>query len=213
MIVPSIPNRGVALSCVPFTSGIVIQENGDKIEAVLNDGTPYSPWALEKDIPVDIVRMPRTFTPGTNSTIILPFDFDTAWYPNVDFYKPMKVYRNGSTTSVDMEIVRGFVPAHTPLCCIPHETTLPVLERPVVLKLGTPLSYDVESSLPRASVLKMMGCYRHLTFSGQSLYTSYGFAGSVSGTGAYEVGSLVIAGVGAWTRPGRCFMRGDLNSV
>lgn len=211
MIVPSIPNRGVALSCVPFTSGIVIQENGGKIEAVLNDGSPYLPWALEKDTPVDIVRIPRTFTPGTNSTIILPFDFDTAWYPNVDFYKPVKVYRNGSTTSVDMEIVRGFVPAHTPLCCIPHETTLPVLEHPVALKLGTPLSYDVESSLPQISVLKMMGCYRHVVFSGR--YADYGFASSVSGSGSYEVGQLVRAGIGAWTRPGRCVMRGALNSV
>lgn len=213
MIVPSIPSRGVALACVPFTSGIVIQENDGKIEAVLNDGSPYLPWALEKDTPVDIVRMPRTFNPGTNSTIILPFDFDTAWYPNFDFYKPVKVYRNGSTISVDMEVVHGFVPAHTPLCCIPHETTLPVLERPVVLKLGTPLSYDVESSLPQTPVLKMMGSYRHLVFSGLSIYTSYGFAASASGSGAYEVGSLVKASAGAWTRPGRCFMRTNLNSV
>lgn len=210
MIVPSIPNRGVALDCVPFTSGIVIQENDGKIEAVLNDGSPYLPWALEKDTPVDIVRIPRTFTPGTNSTIILPFDFDTAWYPNVDFYKPVKVHRDAT---VDMEPIRGFVPAHTPLCCILHETTLPVLEHPVVLKLGAPLSYDVESNLQRAPALKMMGSYRYLTFSGQSIYTSYGFAASASGSGAYEVGQLVMAGVGSWTRPGRCFMRGDLNSV
>lgn len=208
MIVPSIPNRGVALSCVPFTSGIVIQENGDKIEAVFNDGSPYLPWALEKDTPVDIVRMPRTFTPGTNSTIILPFDFDTAWYPNVDFYKPMKVYKD---VSVAMEIVRGFVPAHTPLCCILHETTLPVLERPVVLKLGTPLSYDIESNLSRIPVLKMMGCYRHVVFSGR--YADYGFAASASGSGSYEVGQLVRSGVGSWIRPGRCFMRGALNVV
>lgn len=59
----------------------------------------------------------------------------------------------------------------------------------------------------------MMGCYRYLAFSGQSLYASYGFAAAASGTGAYEVGSLVMAGVGSWTRPGRCFMRDDLNSV
>jgi len=191
---------------------ITITESNIKVDgeivttrAAVIDGNSIESTNIPEDITVNTVVFNRTFTPGTRSTIVLPFDIAVANTHGGTFNILKSISADFKTITLGEK--EGELKAYEPYVVLTEGTTL-TFDGPITIKQTVSNDQQIVGSdwYFKAALEKIVFGER------EDLYgRAYGFAGvSVEG---FSAGQFVKAGKKAWVGPMKGYLvyTGELN--
>lgn len=176
----------------------VTEENGVKTAVI--DGTSLETIEVENEIEVSSLKLERKFTAGVNTTIALPFNFNTSNFSGGTFHTLKRVYHNGTEWIAELSpAITGTILANTPYIYQPGTSSTEVTFTNV--KIETTQELTVK---PEGSDWELVTAYSKMEWNDKS--KDYGYAASANDDRGIKVGDFVRAGKGAWMRPMRCYL-------
>lgn len=193
-------------SCVPGAVSLERLEDGTTKATLNGDYTGNGIVDLPKDVSINNVAFNRTFTPNAFSTVVLPFEVNTANVENLEMvlrFNGIGLDANGQK-SVKMKVVWKPTKKHTLL-----EANNPymVLMNDAAFKVNGPVTFkQTKEAVQAIGNWEFRGMWQYKSWgkNDSELGKAYGFAASTDDN--IVAGEFVKAGEGAWINPMRAYL-------